>query len=110
MNLKNIRLLSPMKLTDTKATPGLPFLSSIPLLLIMNEETPLLQKQATCNLSEHTVTATCCSLKKKKKQPVCNELPPINDQDYCFLADQKWEYKSIALMCAIFLAGNVPFF
>jgi hypothetical protein len=78
----------------------------------MNEQTPLLQKQDTqacCPIKNNNKGAetACCSLKKKNKQPICNELPPANHQDYCFLADQKWEYKCIALMCAIFLAGNL---
>lgn len=91
-----------------KVNPGLPLLFSAFFFDIMNEQTPLLQQKQNCCSSNNKTAIeppTCCSLKKKKV--VCKDLPPVNDQDYCFLADQKWEYKSIAFMCAIFLAGKM---
>lgn len=90
----------------------------------MNEQTPLLKdtprqpssccsshgqikKSACCSFKDDNSAGnqpSCCSSQKGKK--TCSGLPPVNDDDYCYLAEQKWEYKLIALMCAIFLAGN----
>lgn len=89
----------------------------------MNEQTPLLrnEQQNSCCLStsEDQQQPKCCSMKMnigangksaccsvKKKTKPCSGLPPVNDEDYCFLAEQKWEYKSIALACAILLASK----
>lgn len=83
----------------------------------MNEQTPLLkdankspcgkisQKSACCSFKNDDNGTSCCSSKKNNKAP-CSGLPPVNDDDYCYLSEQKWEYKMIALMCAIFLAGK----
>lgn len=86
----------------------------------MNEQTPLLKniKQAPCSSTDNQEQTSCCSIKKggngqsaccsaKKKTKPCNGLPPVNDADYCFLAEQKWEYKTIALACAILLASKL---
>ncbi|KAL0139017.1 major facilitator superfamily domain-containing protein [Mucor lusitanicus] len=88
----------------------------------MDEQTPLLknkQQDPCCSSTtdNRQPPATCCSMKMnsgpagkpaccsaKKKTKPCNGLPPVNDEDYCFLAEQKWEYKGIALACAILLA------
>ena len=90
----------------------------------MDEQTPLLKTKqqdpccssiadngqplpACCSMKMNNGVngkSACCSSKKKTKP--CNGLPPVNDEDYCFLAEQKWEYKSIALACAILLASK----
>lgn len=91
----------------------------------MNEQTPLLrdttatkqpsccssggkrpiQKSACCSFKNDGVVSCCSS---KKGRTTCSSgLPPVNEDDYCYLAEQKWEYKFIALMCAIFLAGKM---
>lgn len=90
----------------------------------MDEQTPLLknkQQDPCCSSTtdNRQPPATCCSMKMnsgpagkpaccsaKKKTKPCNGLPPVNDEDYCFLAEQKWEYKGIALACAILLASK----
>jgi hypothetical protein len=79
----------------------------------MNEQTPLLnnakkpacepiQKAGCCSFKNSDSAGSCCSQKTKP----CSGLPPVNDDDYCYLSEQKWEYKLIALACAIFLAGK----
>lgn len=86
----------------------------------MNEQTPLLkdakkpacgqiQKSACCSFKGDNGPASCCSSKKKNGKSPCSGLPPVNDDDYCYLSEQKWEYKLIALMCAIFLAVGSHF-
>ncbi|KAI8334070.1 major facilitator superfamily domain-containing protein [Choanephora cucurbitarum] len=83
----------------------------------MNEQTPLLPKDtppSCCSLKDDGKKPSCCSLKSaccsnKNDQKACSKLPPVNDDDYCFLAEQKWEYKCIALMCAMFLAVGSHF-
>ncbi|RCH97907.1 Major facilitator super domain-containing protein 1 [Rhizopus stolonifer] len=81
----------------------------------MNEQTPLLAKDNQPSLCcSQKASATCCSAKSaccsnKSQKTACSRLPPVNDEDYCFLAEQKWEYKCVALMCAIFLAVGSHF-
>lgn len=71
----------------------------------MNEQTPLLNDRPSCCSANKSA---CCS-SKRKNSTQNNGLPTVNDEDYCFLSEQKWEYKLIALLCAIFLAVGSHF-
>lgn len=79
----------------------------------MSEQTPLLQNAKLSSCKGQLQRTACCSFKndldqtcsKKKKNP-CSGLPVNKDDDFCYLAEQKWEYKLIALACALFLAGK----
>lgn len=76
----------------------------------MNEQTPLLQNNKACCSTD--LKNSCCSVGLKKKS-CCSSKDPTDElptttgnEEHCFLSQQKWEYKSIALLCALFLAGN----
>lgn len=77
----------------------------------MSEQTPLLKdtKQVSCKLQKTACCSfknddqRCCSSKNNTRTTTC--LPQTNDDDFCYLSEQKFEYKLIAFMCAIFLAG-----
>lgn len=79
----------------------------------MSEQTPLLPNARQSSCKEQLQKTACCSFKKdldqscspKKKRP-CSDLPVDKDDDFCYLSEQKWEYKLIALACALFLAGK----
>ncbi|KAI8393844.1 major facilitator superfamily domain-containing protein [Radiomyces spectabilis] len=47
----------------------------------------------------------CCSTQMRPQR--CNI--PTTDDDYCHLADEPWEYKAVALSCALFLAVGSHF-
>ncbi|KAI9244941.1 major facilitator superfamily domain-containing protein [Sporodiniella umbellata] len=71
----------------------------------MNEETPLLKNdRPLCCLK-----GSGCSSKKKQCPSTESLLPTTVEEEYCFLSEQKWEYKTIALLCAIFLAVGSHF-
>ncbi|CAO3700263.1 unnamed protein product [Rhizopus microsporus] len=77
--------------------------------MTMNEQTPLLNKanQSTCCSTNGN--ACCASRRKSSGRLQKNGLPIVNDEDYCYLSEQKWQYKLIALLCAIFLAVGSHF-
>ncbi|KAI8874921.1 hypothetical protein K501DRAFT_84073 [Backusella circina FSU 941] len=79
----------------------------------MNEQTPLLKdnKKGCCSAQKSCCSSkpdgpSCCSSNRKS---FSSELTVGHDQDYCYLSEQKWQYKMIALTCAIFLAVGSHF-
>lgn len=77
------------------------------------ERTPLLNStlQQDCCSS----TKGCCSAPKSHTTPsscfndsesaCCQQQSQVNNADYCQLAEQPWQYKAVALICALLLAG-----
>lgn len=76
------------------------------------ERTPLLNStlQDCCSS-----TKGCCSAPKSHTTPsscfndsesaCCQQQSQVNNADYCQLAEQPWQYKAVALICALLLAG-----
>ncbi|KAI7893521.1 major facilitator superfamily domain-containing protein [Mucor mucedo] len=82
----------------------------------MSEQTPLLQNAIHSSCKGQLQKTACCSFKvdlgqaaAPKKRSRCNELPIDRDDDFCYLSEQKWKYKLIALACALFLAVGSHF-
>lgn len=72
----------------------------------MDEQTPLIHKNKACCSTD--IKQTCCSTKKQCCSSNPSELPSFTgNEEHCFLSQQKWEYKCIALLCALFLAGTM---
>jgi hypothetical protein len=71
----------------------------------ISEQTPLLSsccsKKQSCCSNKASESACCSSNKTSAELPTSNE-----DDDFCYLSKQKWQYKLVALSCAIFLAGK----
>lgn len=79
----------------------------------MSEQTPLLQNARHSSCKGQLQKTACCAFKVDVGQPAapkkrnhCSDLPSDRDDDFCYLSEQKWEYKLIALACALFLAGK----
>ncbi|CDH55228.1 major facilitator superfamily transporter [Lichtheimia corymbifera JMRC:FSU:9682] len=80
------------------------------------ERTPLLNStlQDCCSS-----TKGCCSAPKSHTTPsscfndsesaCCQQQSQVNNADYCQLAEQPWQYKAVALICALLLAVGSHF-
>lgn len=71
------------------------------------ERTPLLPQSAKscCGRNEplnDRGESTCCS-----RGTCCSQ--SITDEDDCFLTTQPWQYKAVALICALLLAGTLHY-
>jgi hypothetical protein len=75
---------------------------------ILNEETPLLTPS-----SSHNTSSFCCSENEGccKNNAIKDKITTVdinNGQEdlTCQLSSQPWKYKSVALLCALFLASK----
>ena len=74
---------------------------------ITGENTPLLQHERQIkNNKNKSVKIACCS-SNKPNSTCCQQQQNPNNDDYCQLAEQPWQYKMTALICALLLAGKL---
>ncbi|KAF7732113.1 hypothetical protein EC973_006368 [Apophysomyces ossiformis] len=82
----------------------------------ISEETPLLNNSDNNANNNESCCASkaCCS--SNPTSACCSSMPDQpclptrkDDDDYCHLAEQPWEYKMVALACALFLAVGSHF-
>lgn len=66
------------------------------------ETTPLLPSTSHEPPGRPCADSTVCCTPKNK--PLNDPLG--DDEDDCHLAEQKWEYKAVALLCTLFIAGK----
>lgn len=70
----------------------------------LEEQAPLLPQHKAVDSSYTTDKRPCCASRHRTDSQCCSK--SMDNQEYCYLADQPWQMKAVALMCALLLAGK----